>query len=95
MLATNRRASFGAHYERLRFRLSESNPSAPEGVGEYEGLPVFASLTFQPTMNLHVGVFGGVRFANELRLENSNGSTLMREDADPTPFFGVNVSLHF
>ncbi len=94
-LSDSWRATFGATYENTRFRLSDSNQVASEGIGEYSSVPLYAAFTFQPTPNFHVGVFGGVRFANEIQLENSGGRTILREDADPAPFFGLNLSLHF
>lgn len=94
-LSNSWRAAFGATYENTRFRLSDPNRAASEGIGEYSSVPLYAALTFQPTANVHAGVFAGVRFANELQLENSRGHNIIREDADPAPFFGLNLSLHF
>jgi len=94
-LSDSWRAAFGATYENTRFRLRDSNRATSEGIGEYNSIPLYAALTYQPTSNVHVGVFGGVRFANEIRLENSRGRTVLREDTDPAPFFGLNLSLHF
>ncbi len=88
-------ASFGANYEKLRFRLDEDNAAAPEGIGEYRGLPVYASLGYQASEHLRINAFAGVRLANELRLEDHGGHTVAKEDSDPAPFFGAGLSLHF
>jgi hypothetical protein len=87
--------SFAANYERLRFRLDEDNTAAPEGVGEYSGIPLYAALGFQAHENIRINTFAGVRFANEVRLEDHRGHTLAKEDTDAAPFFGVGLSLHF
>ena len=88
-------AAFGVHYEKLRLRLDDDNVASPGGVGQHRGVPLYASLAFQPTDHLRVALFGGVRFANELRLEDHRGRSLFEEETDPTPFFGVSLSMRF
>ena len=88
-------ATIGVNYEKARFRIEGSSAAARNGVGEYRGIPIFTGISFQPGEHVRFNAFAGVRFANELRLENSSGATLIQRDSDPAPFFGAGVSLDF
>lgn len=81
-------AGVGAAWRVLRFRLSETGPT-PNGIGEERGAPIFLRVTrnFNQQMALHL--YGGVVVAGELRLENSSGGLLSKDDFDPAPLFGA------
>jgi hypothetical protein len=87
--------SFGARYEKLRFRLDEANRAAPGGVGEDRSIPVFGALIWQATDLLQASFIGGVGFGSSLRLEDTNGRGLIKTDYDPAPFVGVNLGITF
>jgi hypothetical protein len=84
----------GAAYRRVRFRLDQSGPT-PNGIGEIRGVPVFlrVSNTYARTytLNLYAGLVAG----GELRVEDSSGNELQREDFDLAPLFGFNFTARF
>lgn len=84
----------GAAYRKTRFRLDETGPT-PNGIGEVTGIPVFlrATNTFARTytLNLYAGVIAG----GELRVEDSSGNELQKEDYDLAPLVGFNVTARF
>jgi hypothetical protein len=84
----------GATYRTVRFRLSDSGPT-PYGVGEFAGMPVFlrASNTFAKTytVNFYTGVVAG----GQLRVEDSSGNELRKEDFELAPLLGINVTARF
>jgi hypothetical protein len=84
----------GAAFRRTRFRLDETGPT-PNGVGEVKGMPVFlrASNTFAKTYTLNV--YAGVVAGGELKVEDSSGNELRKEDFDLAPLFGFNVTARF
>jgi hypothetical protein len=84
----------GGAWRRTRFRLSESGP-VPNGVGEDRGLPLFvrATRTVGRQMSLHL--YAGVVVAGELRVEDSSGNLLRKEDYDPAPFVGATFTARF
>ncbi|MEM8954402.1 MAG: DUF6268 family outer membrane beta-barrel protein [Verrucomicrobiota bacterium] len=89
------RLSFGARYEKLRFRLDENNPAAPGGVGEERGIPLFGALSWQATDHILLSFIGGLKVGNSLRLEADDDRGLFKTDYDPAPYVGANLSLTF
>ncbi len=85
---------FGARYENRRFRLDDRR-RAPDGVGEDESFPIFATLHGKPMRNLTFSVSAGVAFGGRLTLEDKSGDRIDSEDYDPAPFASLAVSIQF
>ncbi len=83
-----------ARYESERFRLDDEGV-APEGVGEEEGFGLVAGLRWTPRPSIRISAVGGVRFANQLTIEDDDGVTLFEEDADPQPVAAITASIRF
>lgn len=80
-------------YRVHRFRLDRRGP-VPNGVGEYDRLPVVAkiSYTYRPiTFNL----YGGVSLVNKLWIRQANGNDLYQTRHDPAPLAGANITAKF
>jgi len=86
--------SLGTRYERLRFRLNDSGFS-PDGVGEEKGVPVYLSASYKFSESAELSVYGGVKFAGSLEVENSSGDSIYKSDHDTAPFFGFRWSSKF
>ena len=84
----------GAAWRTTRFRLSNSGP-VPNGVGEERGVPVFlrATRSLDKQMSLHL--YAGVVAGGELRVEDSSGNLLRKEDFDPQPFLAATFTARF
>jgi hypothetical protein len=84
----------GATWRRTRYRLSEDGP-APNGIGEVSGAPIFlrASRDFARTLTLNL--YAGVVVGGQLRVENSSGDLLRKDDFDLAPILGANVTFRF
>ena len=87
-------AGIGAAYRSLRFRLSDNGPVS-NGVGEVRGIPVFlrVSRDLGSTMALHF--YGGVVTGGSLRVENSSGDLVQKENFDPAPLLGLTLTGRF
>lgn len=81
-------AGVGVAYRVLRFRLSETGP-VRNGIGEESGMPVFVRVTRNFTDQLALHLYGGVVANGRLRVENSSGNLVRKEDFDPAPLFGA------
>jgi hypothetical protein len=81
-------AGVGVSYRVMRFRLDSDGP-APDGVGEERGVPVFLRVTRQFNDQMALHLYGGVVAAGQLRVENSSGNLLRKDDFDPAPLFGA------
>ena len=77
-----------------RFRLSETGP-VQNGVGEERGVPVFlrATRSLDKQMSLHL--YAGVVAGGELRVDDSSGNNLRKEDFDPQPFLAATFTARF
>jgi hypothetical protein len=84
----------GVAYRSLRFRLSDSGP-VPSGIGEINGVPVFARATYGLGQQLTLHLYAGVIAGGELRVEDRNGNTLREEDFDTAPFVALTVTGRF
>jgi hypothetical protein len=84
----------GAAYRVTRFRLSETGP-VQNGVGEERGVPVFlrATRSLDKQMSLHL--YAGVVAGGELRVDDSSGNNLRKEDFDPQPFLAATFTARF
>lgn len=88
------RLGIGARTEDSRFRLDDSGP-APGGVGEERGVPIYLTADWRPIPTASVTAVAGVKVAGSLRLEDSRGRTLAKDDFDPAPFLGLAGALRF
>jgi hypothetical protein len=84
----------GARYESLRFRLDDKG-SAPDGVGENSSIPLYLSATYSRGRDLQVSAIAGVDLNGELRLEDSEGRRLARDNYETAPFLGATFSVRF
>ncbi len=84
----------GAAYRSSRFRLSETGPVA-NGVGEVRGWPVYARLGYSIRRQYTVSLVAGAIAEGELRVENSSGDLLQKEEFDLAPFVGLHFSARF
>ena len=84
----------GGAFRSQRFRLSETGP-VRNGVGEERGLPLFLRATrdFGRQMALHL--YAGAIVAGELRVDDSSGNDLRKEDFDPQPFLAATFIARF
>ncbi|MGB0993625.1 MAG: DUF6268 family outer membrane beta-barrel protein [Akkermansiaceae bacterium] len=86
--------SLGARYEKLRFRLDDNGP-VPDGVGEEKGLPVYLAATYHFSKDNALTLYGGMKFAGSLVIENSSGNKLADSDYDRAAVFGLRWKLQF
>jgi len=84
----------GGRYESLRFRLDDRG-SAPDGVGEDRSVPVYVSATYSRGRDLQIRAIGGVELNGELRLEDSQGRRLARDNYETAPFLGATFNIRF
>jgi hypothetical protein len=85
---------FGGRYESLRFRLDDNGP-VPNGVGEDRSLPTYVSATYSRGRDLRISAVAGVEINGQLRLEDSSGRRLARNDYGSTPFLGATFDIRF
>ena len=78
----------GLLYNQRRFRLDSSNP-VPNGVGEDNNLPLRLRLGWNITPDISLNLLGGVVLAGQLRIDNSHGTELNKQNYDPAPYIGV------
>lgn len=90
------RSSFGlgGRYESLQFRLEDEGP-APHGVREDRSIPVCESATFSRRRDLRFRAVASMALDGELRLEDSSGRRLARDDYGSTPFLGATFDIRF
>ena len=81
----------GAAYRTLRFRLSDSGPVS-SGVGEINGVPIFARATYDLSKQLTLHIYAGAIAGGELRVEDRNGNLLRKDDFDTAPFVALTVT---
>jgi len=85
--------AFGGRYTYRRFRLDDSGSAQrSEGVGTDEGLPIWLRATMRAKCGARLDLVAGVQLAGEMRLDDSGGNQLAREDVDAAPFAGVFFS---
>ncbi len=82
----------GAAYRTLRFRLSDSGPVS-SGVGEINGVPIFARATYDLSKQLTLHIYAGAIVGGELRVEDRNGNLLRKDDFDTAPFVALTVTV--
>jgi len=84
----------GGRYESLRFRLDDKGP-APDGVGGDRSFPVYLSVTYSRGRDMQVSAIAGVELDGELRLEDSNGQLITRDNYESAPFLGGTFNFRF
>jgi hypothetical protein len=84
----------GAAWRKTRFRLSESGPVA-NGVGQVSGAPIFLRAAREFEGGLTLNLYAGVVVAGELRVEDASGNLLRKDDFDPSPIVGANLTWRF
>jgi hypothetical protein len=84
----------GAAWRKTRFRLSESGPVA-NGVGQVSGAPIFLRAARDFEGGLTLNLYAGVVVGGELRVEDASGNLLRKDDFDPSPIVGANLTLRF
>jgi hypothetical protein len=83
----------GACYRSERFRLDGDGP-APEGIGEWTGMPAWVRLAHR-LGPLQVSAFVGAVFAGRLQVEDRDGARIGSERIDPAPLTGLAASVRF
>ncbi len=83
-------AGLGLLYRKDRFRLDDSGP-APDGVGEEQFLPLRLRLAWSFHPQITLNFLAGMALGGELKLEDTNGNNLRKEDYDPAAYLGVRV----
>ena len=84
----------GAAYRSYRFRLDYNGP-LPNGIGEYNTVPVFARLSYKPLPAVGLDVYAGVSLLNKIYVEDSEGNELYRTKHDVAPLLGATLSGRF
>jgi hypothetical protein len=87
-------AGVGVAFRDTRFRLRRDGPT-PNGIGQDKGVPVFAHVAFSPTASLTVDFYAGAVVNGNLRVLDSNGSTVTSSDYDAQPVLGIRASYAF
>jgi hypothetical protein len=85
--------SFGARYEKLRFRLH--NKTVSNGIGEDRSFPIFAGIEYQCNPKTYISLIGGMTIGGELSLADRKGWTIIEEEHDPAGFLGIAFSTRF
>ena len=86
-------ASLNTGYEFNRFRLDDED-AAPDGVGDFQFLPIWASASYNLTQNAAAEIYAGTGFLGEMELEDSNGDRILKDDFDQLYFFGVGFRIN-
>lgn len=90
----NWKATLGVQYERLEFRLDDRG-SAPGGVGEESGASAYVAFDYKPHSTFKATLFAGIKFANDLIIDDSNGQETFSSSLDPAPFVGASLRIRF
>ena len=76
------------------FRLDDDTP-VPNGVGRDQSFPLVLGFRWTPREGTEVVGFAGAAFLREIELQDRDGNTIGERDVDPSPVFGLTVSLTF
>lgn len=88
------RVGVAGRIESAEFRLDDDG-LAPGGIGQHDSFPIVATLGWDPNPGTSVSAFAGMEYGGELTLLNAQGGLISRNDYDPAPVFGGQVSLRF
>ena len=84
----------GGTYREYRFRLKDSGPNA-NGIGQNEGIPLFARLTRKLGANARLDVWAGATVAGTLKLRDPDGNTIVSSDYNAAPFIALTLAGNF
>jgi hypothetical protein len=84
----------GAAYRDYRFRLRSDGPT-PDGIGRNQGIPIFVRLTRKLGPQGRLDLYAGAVADGELRVLNSNSSTVASSDYKLAPLLGLTAALNF
>lgn len=84
----------GAAYRSYRFRLDDDGV-APDGIGEFSGIPAWLRISWQPKEFASLALYGGYTFGGEVELEDSSGDHLTDDEYDPAPFAAASLEITF
>jgi hypothetical protein len=87
-------AALGGATRYRRFRLDDGAP-APDGVGQDRNLPIWGRVSYAFTDAFRTNLYAGVTIWGSLRMEDSRGNRIARQNYDPAPFIGISGSLEF
>lgn len=84
----------GAAYKSHRFRLDDEGV-APDGIGEFSGVPVWVRLSWQPANHTTLALHGGYSFAGEVVLEDRDGNKITDDEYQSAPFAAASLEVTF
>ena len=85
---------FGASYQKRRYRLDTSGPGKGN-VGEETAVPVYVRIGYRPSPASLLELTAGAAFGGEIRVGDSGGSKLFKEDYDPAAIIGLRGQIRF
>jgi hypothetical protein len=85
---------FGGAYRSYRFRL-DNKGLIPNGIGEYEFIPIFLRLSYKLSKPWVIELYGGLTFLNKIRVHDSDGDELYRTNHNVAPLVGGTISGNF
>lgn len=87
-------AGVGAAYREYRFRLSSDGPT-PDGIGQNQGVPVFARVTRHFGAAGQIDLFAGAVTGGKLQVDNAAGSTVQSTGYGSAPLFALTGTIKF
>lgn len=87
-------AGVGAAYREYRFRLSSDGPT-PNGIGQNEGVPVFARVTKSFGPAGQVDLFAGAVTGGKLKVDNASGSMVQSSGYGSAPLIALTGTIKF
>ena len=78
----------------MRFRLDKNGP-VPGGIGENDGWPVYARLSWKLLRNLGLDFYGGAIFGGKLRLDDAGGHEINSISYNTAPLMGITLWASF
>ncbi len=86
----------GAAFEFIDFRLDDDTDSvSPDGVGRFRRVPVGVEISYIPSDQFRVGLYGGYVLAQEVTLDDQEGERVQQEEVEPAPFIGLQIQWSF
>ncbi len=83
-----------ARYESTQFRLDDRG-IAPDGIGEFQAVPVVLTLDWRPNPGVSVSAFAGVETGGEMTLRDEDGRIVQQNDVDTAAVLGAQVLVRF
>jgi hypothetical protein len=84
----------GGTYREYRFRLKNSGPN-PNGIGQNQGIPLFARLTRKLGPRGRLDLYAGATVAGTLKLRDPEGNSLVSSDYNAAPFIALTLAGEF